>query len=259
MTMERETKKEKQPRSRGAEVLYVASLPVEEQDLEVWRPPSPPAPPPSSEASTNEEVWRYVKQRRRFHASDALRVVFSTPAYGTEDIRFLLEGLLAVRPVGLLTLMLEGNYLTDAEVLLLAELLKANPQLTSLSLFSNRVGDEGAGALLEPLLQNPDHCLKFLDLSYNQLSDASINHLARLIGSSSTLETLRLKGNYDISDQGIRRTLEALQHSSNSTLQVLSFGEDATLDPTIGLNRFQELLQPAMRSARADCCVLSHR
>ncbi|KAF9556568.1 hypothetical protein EC968_008173 [Mortierella alpina] len=127
----------------------------------------------------------------------------------------------------------------------LAEILKTNSTLTSLSLESNAIGDDGATALAEALKTNStldtldlrgntiwfkgllaflellqtNSTLTTLDLRTNKIGDSVAQALAESLKTDKTLTTLDLQHN-SIGDHGAKELAEALR--TNSTLTTLN-------------------------------------
>ncbi|KAF9990533.1 hypothetical protein BGZ75_001406 [Mortierella antarctica] len=103
----------------------------------------------------------------------------------------------------------------------LAEVLKTNSTLSTLTLQNNSIGDDGAKALGEALKTNST--LTTLDLNNNSIGDDGAKMLGEALKTNSTLVTLDLRGNL-IWWEGFLEFLELLK--TNSTLTMLDLTEN---------------------------------
>ena len=74
------------------------------------------------------------------------------------------------------------------------------------------MGDDGAGALAEALLETPRPALLHLSLSSNRVGDAGCGRLAPLLRRAGPLQTLQLASNL-VTDAGVEVLLHAAEHS----------------------------------------------
>ncbi len=114
----------------------------------------------------------------------------------------------------LTSLSLGSSQIGDEGARALAEALKVNRTLTSLDLWDNNIGDEGARALAEILKEN--ETLTSLGLMYNQIGDEGAGALAEALKENRTLTSLDLAGN-GIGDAGARALAEVLKGSGTLT------------------------------------------
>ena len=97
----------------------------------------------------------------------------------------------------------------------IAEVLKSTSIVSELLLpHNNPIGDEGLQTIFEALKQN--ETLKYLDVSYCDMTDTGLASLADALRSNSTLEKLHINGNREVTENGMTRFVEIL--SSNSGL-----------------------------------------
>ena len=119
------------------------------------------------------------------------------------------------------SLHLGWRVISEADVVLLCEVLKVNSTLTKLDLISNYIGPEGATNLAEGLKMNST--LTELYLSDNDIGDQGATSLAEALEMNSTLTVLHLCEN-GIGDQGATGLAKALR--VNSTLTALDLREN---------------------------------
>jgi hypothetical protein len=99
--------------------------------------------------------------------------------------------------------------------------LAKNSKLTSLSLWENKVGDEGAKLIAGGLAKNSK--LTTLDLSENRIGDEGAKLIAKGLAKNSALTTLHLSTN-EFGDEGAKAMAKAL--AKNSTLTSLDLREN---------------------------------
>ena len=99
--------------------------------------------------------------------------------------------------------------------------LRVNTSLTSLDLYENSIGDEGAGSLSEALRVNTS--LTSLDLSDNLIGDEGASSLSEALRVNTSLTSLHLPHNY-IDDEGASSLSEALR--VNTSLTSLNLGHN---------------------------------
>ena len=76
----------------------------------------------------------------------------------------------------------------------IAELVRANPFLTQLSLQETQLGNAGAAMIIKALLARKT--IRTLDLSYNGLERDAFKHVEELVGSCPALVSLDITGNF---------------------------------------------------------------
>lgn len=149
-----------------------------------------------------------------------------------EDIAALLAQVLRAPTSRITSLSLLGNSLSDKDIATLVPALKANSVLTYLDLSKNQFGDEGAELLAEVLSpqstsssssSSPSQSrIKILNLSGNGISDKGALALAASLRSNTSLVSLYLSNNKQITAAGAGDALCAAVEA-NSTLQELQF------------------------------------
>ncbi|XP_061256984.1 NLR family CARD domain-containing protein 3 isoform X3 [Bos javanicus] len=116
----------------------------------------------------------------------------------------------------LASLSLQSNRIRDDGARSMAEALATNRTLSVLQFSSNSIGDGGAKALAEALMVNQG--LKSLDLQSNSISDPGVAALMGALCTNQTLLSLNLREN-SISPEGAQDLARALR--TNSTLKSL--------------------------------------
>ncbi|KAF9963988.1 hypothetical protein BGZ70_007073 [Mortierella alpina] len=111
------------------------------------------------------------------------------------------------------------------DVVDLAEALKTNSTLTTLSLRDNSIGDEGTKALAETLRTYAT--LTTLNLNNNSIGEGGAKALAEALKVNSTLTTLNLNNN-PTGEDGAKALAEALK--VNSTLTTLNLNKNSIGD-----------------------------
>ena len=87
----------------------------------------------------------------------------------------------------------------DKEAAILAEALKKNTTLTSISLFENKIGDVGAASLAAALEKNST--LTSLDLYDNEIGDVGAVSLTAALEKNYALEVLYCDCSHEMRDQ----------------------------------------------------------
>ena len=123
------------------------------------------------------------------------------------------------------TLDLGHNSIGDDGAKALADCLKHCPNLQTLDLRYNSVGDNGAKALADGLKHCPN--LQTLDLWYNSVGDDGAKALADGLKHCPNLQTLDLRSN-SIGDDGAKALADGLKHCPN--LQTLKLGFNSVGD-----------------------------
>lgn len=123
-------------------------------------------------------------------------------------LRVLLRSMLANLP-GLTSITLDSNQIGDDGIRALAEHAKGLPALAMLSLPDNEIGDAGIRALAEHAKDLP--ALERLDVRRNQIGDAGVRALAEHANDLPALAHLNLSDN-QIGDAGVRAMAE---HAAN--------------------------------------------
>ena len=109
---------------------------------------------------------------------------------------------------------LSERFVSEGDVVLVAEALKVNSTLTKLCLSDNGIGDQGATGLTEALKVNS--ALTVLDLDYNGIGDQGATGLAEALKVNSALTMLALDDN-GIGGQGATGLADALKVNSTLT------------------------------------------
>ena len=117
------------------------------------------------------------------------------------------------------TLSIVGDVIGDDGAAALGECLKYNKSLTTLDLSHNRIGDDGAAALGECLKYNKS--LTTLDLSHNRIGDDGAAALGECLKYNKSLTTLDLSHNR-IGDDGAAALGECLKYNKSLTTLDLS-------------------------------------
>ena len=129
----------------------------------------------------------------------------------------------------LTSLNLFENHIGDEGANSLSEALRVNTSLTSLGLSTNSIGDEGANSLSEALRVNTS--LTSLDLSANSIGDEGANSLSEALRVNTSLTSLHLSAN-SIGDEGANSLSEALRVNTSLTSLELSLnciGEEGAI------------------------------
>ncbi|WP_075883385.1 DUF294 nucleotidyltransferase-like domain-containing protein [Candidatus Protochlamydia sp. W-9] len=123
------------------------------------------------------------------------------------------------------TLSLYREKINDEGAEVIAKVLTFNTALSELDLGLNKISDKGAKAIFKALASNT--VLKKLTLSYNQISDEGAEAIAQALASNNTLEILSLEYN-QISDEGAEAIAQAL--ASNTALKILCLNSNKISD-----------------------------
>lgn len=116
-------------------------------------------------------------------------------------------------------LRLTSNQITFNGAWILVEALNNNKTLQDLSLWNNRISDDGAMCLAQVLSTN-NNTLKILNLGKNGITDTGAEELAEMLRKNQTLTELYL-GDNNISDKGVQMLAKSIE-KSNTTLEILS-------------------------------------
>merc|ERR1712216_793757 len=111
---------------------------------------------------------------------------------------------------------ISGKKMTDNDMLLIEPLLRTMPNLKSLTLRENNIGDKGAKAIVRALEGN--ETLKELNLSANAFGDEGAKAIATALEGNETLKELNLSANA-FGDEGAKAIGAALE--GNETLKKL--------------------------------------
>ena len=112
-----------------------------------------------------------------------------------------------------LYMSLGANRIGKEGALHIAEVLKSTSVVSELLLpHNNPIGDEGLRAIFDALKQN--ETLKYLDVSYCDMSDAGVASLADALKSNNMLEKLHINGNRAVTENGMTSLIEVLSRSS---------------------------------------------
>jgi hypothetical protein len=106
------------------------------------------------------------------------------------------------------TLLLYNNHIGDEGAIAIAEALKVNALLTSVDLRNNCIGDDGAKAIAEALKVTA--VVTILNLSSNKIGDEGAIAIAEALKVTAVLNELGL-GNNNIGDEGAKAIAEALK------------------------------------------------
>jgi len=108
---------------------------------------------------------------------------------------------------------LSNNEIDDAGASALAAVIAGKPALSSLNLNTNKIGTAGVSALADAV-SSSDHAFPQINLAENNLDDSSIEALAKIVSSNTTVTHLNLAGN-KIGDAGAARLAEVLRGNHN--------------------------------------------
>ena len=117
------------------------------------------------------------------------------------------------------------RYLSKRSLSTLFLALRVNTSLTTLDLFANCIGDEGANSLSDALRVNAS--LTSLKLDFNSIGDEGANSLSEALGVNTSLSSLRLSHNR-IGFNGVNSLSQAL--SVNTSLTSLKLSEKFSMD-----------------------------
>ena len=88
-----------------------------------------------------------------------------------------------------------------------------------------RIGDEGLQYICESLISNHESSHHIcLDFSYNALTESSAQHIAKLLSSPCTIESLNCTGNYKLGDNGVEIISNSLLNNYVSNLEFRGTG-----------------------------------
>ncbi|CAF1686702.1 unnamed protein product, partial [Adineta ricciae] len=91
-------------------------------------------------------------------------------------------------------LHLHLNSITDHGIAYLAEMLATNNTITDLYLGANNFGDSGVMKLCE-VLMNQNKTLVVIDLTFNQITDSSIDFIMNMLKRNQSIKGFMLIGN----------------------------------------------------------------
>jgi Ran GTPase-activating protein (RanGAP) involved in mRNA processing and transport len=120
----------------------------------------------------------------------------------------------------LLTLRMNySNVNTQAAQALAAALLSVHTQLSTITLHSVGLGDDGCNSIMIVLLTN--RTVNYLALGRNEITALASIHIAKMLASNTTLEALDLEGNH-LGDKGTVNLAQGLARNHSLTSLHLS-------------------------------------
>ena len=131
-------------------------------------------------------------------------------------VYFIAEGL--QKHTSLKTLSLIRSKITSVEAMYLSKMLMVNKCLTSLDMSDNPISDEGVAHLAESLKQNKT--LKYLDIDYCNITDTGVASLTDALRTNNSLNRLNLRGNYALTEKGVRPLLDVCNRKSRRHVYV---------------------------------------
>uniref|UniRef100_H3GES3 Uncharacterized protein n=1 Tax=Phytophthora ramorum TaxID=164328 RepID=H3GES3_PHYRM len=141
---------------------------------------------------------------------------------GDEAVKVLSAGLARNKQSALQNWDLEFKSLTVDGAAALAELLKTNTSLTTLTLSRNQIGDEGVQKLADGLAGNAHAALEELHATDVGVTGAALDHLAVLVAKDQcSLKTLQLS--FNALESATNKFFEAL--TTNKSLKKLQLKE----------------------------------
>ena len=149
--------------------------------------------------------------------SSSLESVMSSQSTGSGGVSKLIaaaEGTTVLPPGGLKLQMLDlgDSRMSETGAEKLAKLIEANTNIVTLNLTGNKtVGMAGWLAVADALKINK--VIKTLSLDYNDLGDAGASLIAEALKENPCVESLDLEGN-KIGDEGGKKLLEMVQENS---------------------------------------------
>jgi Leucine Rich repeat len=207
------------------------------------------------------EVQAVVRYKLPAPANVGIRtLLFDSCDLGDEGIAALVSALLEVQPPNLKVLCLRRNKIGPAGGKELARLFQQQDEgwsssqslrLETVRLSHNRIGDVGATPLFKAI-ENADHStLKFLSLSYNNITGESASAMGAALAENNVLESLVLDHNR-LRDPGVQALCTGLGRNSKSRLVVLSLcnnviGDTGAQELAILLNRHQRTIEINVR------------
>lgn len=174
--------------------------------------------------------------------------------FNENDIEVIVQELIVAKQCR--DILLTQNGVTSHGASTIAQSLYGNKTLQNLSIAQNTIDDEGAIAIAQSLSGGNNATLKKLCLSNNNITDAGVEHIARMLETNKTLTHLWLNSNR-ITDGGLKRLAEVMTNT-NKTLQVLAlewnnFRSDSSVDVLI--NMFQK--NSSLKNLSINSCKLS--
>lgn len=134
---------------------------------------------------------------------------------------FCIAALLELPRPTLERVIVDENRIGTEGAAAIANALRSNTSLESLSLRNNEIGSQGAAALSDALQHNST--LRRLDLSCNLIRNTGVIKIAKALSKNSTLKSLDVHDN-EIDDGGGRALAEML--SVNNNLEYLALGDN---------------------------------
>jgi hypothetical protein len=119
----------------------------------------------------------------------------------------------------LVELILDDNEIDDVGVTTLSANIAQKPLINVFSLNGNKIGPEGAHAIVQHLANPERGPLPLLSLANNHLGDAGAIHIAAFLKANSTVTKVNLSGN-GIGDEGAIALAAALAHTTVTDLDL---------------------------------------
>ncbi|CAF1376043.1 unnamed protein product, partial [Adineta steineri] len=195
----------------------------------------------------------YLQQEmKRF--SNYSSVVIMMQVLTERDVEFIVEEAIIKKKCK--QLKLNQTKLKSPCAFILANVLSNNDNiLQELSLFDNRIDDEGVHYLAKALSTNNNN-LKILDLTKNEITNVGAKYLAEMIKTNETLTTLLVAGNL-IGNEGIQILANAIQYYSKTMIEfdfcTNELVNDSIVDSLIQLIKYS----PSLKQLSLFRCNLS--
>ena len=131
-------------------------------------------------------------------------------------VSFIAEGL--KENTSLTTLTLTRSKITSVGAMYLSKMLMVNKSLTLFAISRSQIGDKGVAHLAESLKQNKT--LKHLDIKSCNITDTGVVSLTDALCTNNSLNTLNLSGNDALTEKGVRPLLDVCIRKSRRYIYV---------------------------------------
>jgi Ran GTPase-activating protein (RanGAP) involved in mRNA processing and transport len=118
-----------------------------------------------------------------------------------------------------------GTYTAEG-ITAIADALRVNGALTELSIYGNRIGDEGVRAICEAIQSNKETKLASLYMGFNKIGPVGATSVAAMVAVTGGLTALDLSSN-DLKDDGVSAVFKAIQNNKETKLASLNFSSNS--------------------------------
>ena len=144
---------------------------------------------------------------------------------GDEGVCAICEAIQSNKETKLTSLNFGNNGVGPVGATALAAVVAVTGSLTELSIYGNRVGDEGVCAICEAIQSNKETKLASLNFGENHIGPVGANAVAAMVAVTGALTELFIYGNR-VGDEGVRAICESIQSNKETKLASLNFGNN---------------------------------